>query len=88
MCVERLDEIQSKVRKQNKDCSVANYDAWDIASCIQDETNELLDAIVTRKPVMEVASEMGDVLYLLLRESERNTIMYSLHLKEEISITD
>lgn len=74
MCVERLAEIQSLVRKQNKDCSVSQLDAWGIADHIKEESYELFDAIATQEPPIEVASEMGDVMYLILRMSERTGI--------------
>ena len=65
---ERFYEVQQKVIKQNEDCPVRNYDVWKITECIKLEAQELEGAVNEENP-LEVASELGDILYLLYRVS-------------------
>ena len=70
---ERFYEVQQKVIKQNEDCPVRNYDVWKLTECIKLEAQELEGAVNEENP-LEVASEMGDVLYLLFRMAHETGI--------------
>lgn len=65
---ERFYAVQEAVIKQNEDCPVRNYDVFKLSECIQTEARELDQAINEENP-LEVASELGDILYLLCRVS-------------------
>ena len=70
---ERFYQVQQKVVKQNEDCPVRQYDAFKLAECLKNEVQELEGAVNEENP-LEVASEMGDVLYLLFRMAHETGI--------------